>query len=59
MTWRDIEGKRIEEVRPVDESEVVLQLEGGELARIQAKHPPSTPTGEAELELQIQKAKKK
>jgi hypothetical protein len=58
MSWRDIEGKRIEEVRPVDESEVVIELEGGQLARIQAKHPPSTPIAEAELELQIQKAKK-
>jgi hypothetical protein len=57
MTWRDLEGKRIEEVRPVDESEVVLQLEGGELAKIQAKHPPNLPTSEAELELQLQKAR--
>ena len=58
MSWRDLEGKRIESVRPVDQSEVVLQLEGGELAKIQAKHPPASPGSDAELTLQIQKAKK-
>jgi hypothetical protein len=57
MSWRDLEGKRIEQVQPVDQSEVILQLEGGELAKIQAKHPPSAPTSEAELTLELRKAK--
>jgi hypothetical protein len=57
MSWRDIEGKRIERVEPVDESEVVLHLEGSELAKITAKHPPHTPAAEASLELEIKKQK--
>jgi hypothetical protein len=55
MSWRDIEGKRIEYVEPVDESEVVLHLEGGQLAKIQAKHPPHTPAASASLELTLKK----
>ena len=56
MSWRDLEGKKIEQVRPVDQSEVILQLEGGELAKIQAKHPPAAPGSDAELSLEIRQA---
>ena len=55
MSWRDIEGKKIEEVIPIDQSEVVLKLQGGKLARISARHPADTPETEAKLELSIQK----
>jgi hypothetical protein len=58
MSWRDIEGKRIERVEPVDESEIVLHLEGSQLAKIQAKHPPHTPAANASLELQLIKKQK-
>jgi hypothetical protein len=58
MSWRDLEGKRIERVEPVDESEVVLHLEGSELAKIQAKHPPHTPAASASLELELKKKQK-
>jgi hypothetical protein len=57
MSWRELEGKRIEQVRPVDQDEVVLELEGGELAKIRAKRAPSGLEAEAELEVQLQKAK--
>lgn len=57
MSWRDLEGKRIEQVRTVDQHEVVLQLEGGELAKIRAKAPATTSETGAELEVQVQKAK--
>jgi hypothetical protein len=57
MSWRDLEGKRIERVVAVDQSEVILELEGGELAKIQAKHPPAAPTSEAELVLDVRKAR--
>ncbi len=55
MSWRALEGKRIERVEPVDESEVVLHLEGSELAKIQAKHPAHTPAASASLELELKK----
>ena len=42
MSWRDIQGKKIEEVIPIDQSEVVLKLEGGKLARISARAPADT-----------------
>jgi hypothetical protein len=57
MSWRDLEGKRIERVVPVDQSEVIFELEGGEMAKIQAKHPPEAPTSEAELVLDVRKTK--
>jgi hypothetical protein len=56
MSWRDIEGKRIERVEPVDESEIVLHLEGKKLARIRAVHPPHTPAADASLELELKPA---
>jgi hypothetical protein len=59
MSWRDIEGKRIEEVRLVDESEVVLQLEGGELARIQAQCKGATPAAASKLTIELKKVKQK
>jgi hypothetical protein len=58
MSWRELEGKKIVRVQPVDQNEVVLELEGGELAKIQAKHPPVTEEAAAELLLEIKKAKK-
>lgn len=58
MSWRDIEGKKVIRVQPVDQNEVVLELEGGELAKISAKHPPNSPESEAELVVEIKKAKK-
>ena len=58
MSWRDLEGKKILHVQPVDQNEVVLELEGGELAKNQAKHPPATEEAAAELLLEIKKAKK-
>jgi hypothetical protein len=58
VSWRELEGKRIERVEPVDESEVVLHLEGSELAKIQAKHPPHTPAAGASLELELKKKQK-
>jgi hypothetical protein len=57
MSWRELEGKTIKTVRPVDQNEVVFELEDGKLARIRAKHLPSSPESEAELELEIKKAK--
>ena len=56
MSWRDIEGKRIEQVIPVDQSEIVLKLEGGKLARLTARTPADTPETPAQLDLDIQKA---
>jgi YHS domain-containing protein len=56
MSWRDLEGKRIEQVRTVDPQEVVLQLEGGELVRIRAEAPATTSESTAELRLQMQRA---
>jgi hypothetical protein len=58
MSWRELEGKRIERVEPVDESEIVLHLEGSELAKIQAKHPSHTPAASASLELELKKKQK-
>jgi hypothetical protein len=58
MGWRELEGKKIEQVLPIDQNEEILQLEGGQLAKIRAKHPPTSPESEAELELQLKKAKK-
>jgi hypothetical protein len=55
MSWRDIEGKKIEEVIPIDQSEVVLKLEGGKLARISATAPADTDETPAKLELSVQK----
>jgi hypothetical protein len=55
MSWRDIQGKKIEEVIPIDQSEVVLKLEGGELARISARAPADTAETPAKLELSVQK----
>jgi hypothetical protein len=55
MSWRDIEGKKIEEVIPIDQSEVVLKLEGGKLARISARAPADTVETPAKLELSVQK----
>ncbi|MFL6041676.1 MAG: hypothetical protein ACJ740_09770 [Gaiellales bacterium] len=55
MSWRDIEGKKIEEVIPIDQSEVVLKLEGGKLARISALAPADTAETAAKLELSVQK----
>jgi hypothetical protein len=55
MSWRDIQGKKIEEVIPIDQSEVVLKLEGGELARISARAPADTTETPAKLELSVQK----
>ena len=43
MSWRELEGKKITQVRPVDQNEVVLELEGGHLVKIRATHPPNTP----------------
>jgi hypothetical protein len=57
MSWRDLEGQTIKTVRPVDQNEVVLELENGQLARIRATHPPSSPESEAELELELREAK--
>jgi hypothetical protein len=56
VSWRDIEGKRIEQVIPVDQSEIVLKLEGGKLARLTARAPADTPETPAQLDLDIQKA---
>ena len=58
MSWRELEGKKIEQVRPVDQNEVILEIEGGQLVKITAKHPPTSPEGQAELEVEIKKAKK-
>ena len=55
MSWRDIQGMKITEVIPIDQSEVVLKLEGGKLARISARHPADTPETDAKLELSLQK----
>jgi YHS domain-containing protein len=56
MSWRELEGKRIEQVRTVDQQEVVLQLEGGELVQIRAEAPAATSETSAELRVEIQKA---
>ena len=56
MSWRDIEGTRIEQVIPVDQSEIVLKLENGKLARLTARSPADTPETPAQRDLQIQKA---
>jgi hypothetical protein len=58
MSWRELEGKKITQVRPVDQNEVVLELEGGTLVKIRAKHPPDTPEAEAQLVMEMKKAKK-
>jgi hypothetical protein len=55
MSWRDLEGTRIEQVIPVDQSEIVLKLEGGKLARLTARAPADTPETPAQLDLVIQK----
>ena len=43
-------------VIPVDQSEIVLKLEGGKLARLTARTPADTPETPAQLDLDIQKA---
>ena len=58
MSWREIEGKKVVRVQPVDQNEVVLELEDGQLVKIRAKHPPNSPESEAELVVEIKKAKK-
>jgi hypothetical protein len=55
MSWREIEGQTIDTVIPVDQSEVVLKLQNGKLARITARAPADTPENEAKLELTLQK----
>jgi hypothetical protein len=55
MSWRDLEGTRIEQVIPVDQSEIVLKLEDGKLARLTARAPADTPETPAQLDLEIQK----
>jgi hypothetical protein len=55
MSWRDIQGKKIIEVIPIDAAEVVLKLDGGKLARISARAPADTPETAAKLELSVQK----
>lgn len=55
MSWRDIEGLKIEQVIPIDQSEIVLKLEGGKLARLGARAPADTPETPAQLDLAIQK----
>jgi hypothetical protein len=55
MSWRDLEGKRIEQVVPIDQSEIVLKLEGGMLARLGARAPADTPETAAQLQLELQK----
>jgi hypothetical protein len=57
MSWREIEGKKVVRVQPVDQNEVVLELEGGELVKIRAKHPPNSPESAAELVVEIKKKK--
>jgi hypothetical protein len=57
MSWREIEGKKVVRVQPVDSNEVVLELEGGELVKIRASHPSNAPESEAELVIEIKKAK--
>ncbi len=56
MSWRELEGKRIEQVRTVDQEEVVLQLEGGQLAKIRARAPGTSSDSPAELQVELQKA---
>jgi hypothetical protein len=56
VSWRDIEGKKIEKVLPVDQAEVVLKLDGGKLARISARAPADNAETSAKLELSVQKA---
>jgi hypothetical protein len=58
VSWRDIEGLRIEQVIPIDQSEVVLKLEGGKLARLGARAPADTPETPAQLDLEVQKEEK-
>jgi hypothetical protein len=58
MSWRDIQGMKITEVIPIDQSEVVLKLEGGKLARISAVYPADTPETEAKLTLSLQKERR-
>jgi hypothetical protein len=58
MSWRELEGKKVVRVQPVDQNEVVLELEGGELVKIRAKHPPNSPESAAELVVEIKKKKK-
>jgi hypothetical protein len=55
MSWRDLEGTRIEQVISVDQSEIVLKLEDGKLARLTARAPADTPETPAQLDLEIQK----
>jgi hypothetical protein len=58
VSWRELEGKKITQVRPVDQNEVVLELEGGHLVKIRATHPPNTQESEAELLVEIKKPKR-
>jgi hypothetical protein len=58
MSWRELEGKKVVRVQPVDQNEVVLEIEGKQLVKISAKHPANSPEGEAELVVEIKKAKK-
>jgi len=57
MSWREIEGKKVVRVQPVDQNEVVLELAGGQLVKIRAKHPPNSPESEAELVMEMRKKK--
>lgn len=57
MSWQDLKGKKITEVRPVDQNEVVLELDGSKIVKIRAKHPPDTPESEAQLTMEMKQAK--
>jgi hypothetical protein len=58
VSWRELEGKKVTQVRPVDQNEVILELEGGKLVKIRAKHPADTPEADAQLVVEIKPAKK-
>jgi hypothetical protein len=55
MSWRELEGKKINQVRPVDQNEVILELDDGKLVKIRAKHPPDTPEADAQLVVELKK----
>ncbi len=52
MDWRDLEGKRIERVRSMDEREVVLELQGGEVIRVSASGAAGETSAGVRLEVQ-------
>jgi YHS domain-containing protein len=58
MSWRDLEGRRIEQVLTADRQEAVLRLEDGRLAQVRAEAQEAVCECGAELRVEILRVEK-